>query len=103
MKITKVQGHKIEKEGSNVKGVVEITLDDCFVVKDIRIIEKEDKIVVAMPSKTVNVKDENGNLTEEKVHKDLAHPINSETREYFNKTILDAFNEAEGTNFSKDI
>ena len=78
MKITKVQGHKIEKEGSNVKGVVEITLDDCFVVKDIRIIEKEDKIVVAMPSKTVNVKDESGKLVESLIFLDsLKHGLNS--------------------------
>ena len=40
MKITKVQGRKFEKPTSNVRGVVEITIDDCFVVKDIRIIEK---------------------------------------------------------------
>ena len=44
MKITKVQGRKFDKPNSNVKGVVEVTLDDCFVVKDIRIIEKPEKI-----------------------------------------------------------
>ena len=100
MKITKVQGKKFENAGSNVKGLVEVTLDNCFVVKDIRIIEKPEKMIVAMPSKKVNSHNEDGSInTELKVNKDVAHPINSETREMFNKTILDAYNNADSSTF----
>ena len=95
MKITKVQGRKFDKPTSNVKGVVEVTLDDCFVVKDIRIIEKPEKMVVAMPSRVVVGKNEDGTLNPEiKVHVDQAHPINRETREMFNEAILGAWERA---------
>lgn len=95
MKITKVQGRKFEKPTSNVKGIVEVTLDDCFVVKDIRIIEKPEKMVVAMPSRVVVGKNEDGTLNPElKVHVDQAHPINKETREMFNDVILGAYERA---------
>ena len=95
MKITKVQGKKFDKPTSNVKGVVEVTLDDCFVVKDIRIIEKPEKMVVAMPSRVVVGKNEDGTLNPElKVHVDQAHPINRETREMFNEVILGAWERA---------
>ena len=95
MKITKVQGRKFDKPTSNVKGVVEVTLDDCFVVKDIRIIEKPEKMVVAMPSRVVVGKNEDGTLNPEiKVHVDQAHPINRETREMFNEVILGAWERA---------
>ena len=95
MKITKVQGRKFDKPTSNVKGVVEVTLDDCFVVKDIRIIEKPEKMVVAMPSRVVFGKNEDGTVNPElKVHVDQAHPINKETREMFNDVILGAYERA---------
>lgn len=95
MKITKVQGRKFDRPTSNVKGVVEVTLDDCFVVKDIRIIEKPEKMVVAMPSRVVVGKNEDGTLNPElKVHVDQAHPINRETREMFNDVILGAWERA---------
>lgn len=95
MKITKVQGRKFDKPTSNVKGVVEVTLDNCFVVKDIRIIEKPEKMVVAMPSRVVVGRNEDGTLNPEiKVHVDQAHPINKETREMFNETILGAYERA---------
>ena len=81
MKITKVQGRKFDKPTSNVKAIVEVTLDDCFVVKDIRIIEKPEKMVVAMPSRVVIGKNDDGTLNPElKIHVDQAHPINKETR-----------------------
>ena len=95
MKITKVQGRKFDRPTSNVKGIVEVTLDDCFVVKDIRIIEKPEKMVVAMPSRVVIGKNEDGTLNPElKVHVDQAHPINKETREMFNEVILGAYERA---------
>ena len=104
MKITKVQGRKFNNENSNVKGLVEVTLDNCFVIKDIRIIQKPDKMVVAMPSKLVNGRNDDGSVNEEvKVHKDLAHPINKETREMFNSTILGAYERAETPNFEEEF
>ena len=104
MKITKVKGKKIYNENSNVKGIVEVTLDKCFVIKDIRIIQKPDKMVVAMPSKLVNGRNDDGSVNEDvKVHKDLAHPINKETREMFNSTILGAYERAETPNFEEEF
>ena len=95
MKITKVQGRKFERANSNVKGVVEVTLDDCFVIKDIRIIEKPEKMVVAMPSKIIAGRNEDGTISDTiKVHVDQAHPINQETRKMFNDTILGAYERA---------
>ena len=104
MKITKVQGRKFDKPTSNVKGVVEVTLDDCFVVKDIRIIEKPEKMVVAMPSKVVSGRNEDGTINPElKVHVDQAHPINKETREMFNEVILGAFERAKTSEFVEEL
>lgn len=104
MKITKVQGKKIDKENSNVKGLVEVTLDNCFVIKDIRIRQRPDKMIVEMPSKVVNGRNEDGTINETvKVHKDLAHPINRETREMFNSVILGAYERAEDTVFVEEF
>ena len=104
MKITKVQGKKIDKENSNVKGLVEVTLDNCFVIKDIRIRQRPDKMIVEMPSKVVNGRNEDGTNNETvKVHKDLAHPINRETREMFNSVILGAYERAEDTVFVEEF
>lgn len=103
MKITKVQGKKFDKSTSNVKGIVEVTLDNCFVVKDIRIIEKPEKMIVAMPSKTVSGRNEDGTINEElRVRKDQAHPINKETREMFNSVILGAYERATTDEFVEE-
>jgi len=103
MKITKVKGKKVYNENSNVKGIVEVTLDKCFVIKDIRIIQKPDKMVVAMPSKLVHSRNEDGTFSEDVlVHRDQAHPINHETREMFNSTILGAYERAETPNFEEE-
>ncbi len=104
MKITKVQGRKFEKPTSNVRGVVEITIDDCFVVKDIRIIEKPEKMVVAMPSKVVPGRNEDGTINPEiKVHIDQAHPINKETRDMINSIILGAYERAKTDEFVEEL
>lgn len=68
-----------------MKGIVSVVIDDCFVIRDIRIIQGDDKLFIAMPSRKV---------ADDK-HHDIAHPINQETREMFEKAILDAYNEAE--------
>ncbi len=85
MKITSVKVHKTEKENSRMKGMVSVVIDDCFAIRDIRIIQGDDKLFIAMPSRKVN----------DDTYHDIAHPINQETREMFEKAILDAYNETE--------
>ena len=84
MIITDVRIRKIE-DANRLKAVAEITIDDAFVVHEIRIIEGQNGLFVAMPSKQVG----------ENQYKDIAHPINVETRKMLEEAILKAYNEAE--------
>ncbi len=83
MQITDVRVRKITKEGK-MKAVVSITLDNEFVVHDIKVIEGEKGLFIAMPSKPTA----NGE------HRDTAHPINSATRENMQRIILEAYDKA---------
>ncbi len=83
MQITDVRVRKITKEGK-MKGIVSITLDDEFVIHDIKVIEGEKGLFIAMPSK----KSADGE------YRDIAHPINSSTRESFQRIILEAYEKA---------
>lgn len=83
MQITDVRVKKITKEGK-MKAVVSITINNEFVVHDIKIIEGDKGLFIAMPSKK--------SLDGE--YRDIAHPINSETRESIQSIILDKYNEA---------
>lgn len=85
MKITSVNVRKIEKEGSRMKGIASVLLDDSFAVHDIRIIEGEKGLFIAMPSKK----------TPAGGYRDIAHPINPEVRSMFEEAILKAYDEAE--------
>lgn len=85
MKITSVNVRKIEKENSRMKGIVSILIDDCFAVHDIKVIEGDNGLFVAMPSRRNAVGD----------YRDVAHPINQETREMFNQVILEEYEKAE--------
>lgn len=85
MKITSVNVRKIEKEGSRMKGIASVLLDDSFAVHDIRIIEGEKGLFIAMPSKKTPTGD----------YRDIAHPINPEVRSMFEEAILKAYDEAE--------
>lgn len=80
MKITSV--NVFLKENSKMKGIASVQIDDCFVVRDIRIIEGEDGLFIAMPSKK----------TASGEYKDIAHPINQECRQMFNDAVLEAYN-----------
>ena len=82
MRITDVRVRKITKEGK-MKAVVSITLDE-FVVHDIKVIEGEKGLFIAMPSK----KSADGE------YRDIAHPINSNTRDTIQKTILESYEKA---------
>ncbi len=77
MEITDVRIRKIDVQGK-MKAVVSVTFDNDFVVHDIKIIESQNGLFIAMPSR----KTPNGEF------KDIAHPINSETRETLQKAIL---------------
>lgn len=83
MEITDVRVRKVTKEGK-MKAVVSITIDDEFVVHDIKIIEGEKGLFIAMPSKR--------SLDGE--YRDIAHPINSGTREKIQNTILERYKDA---------
>jgi len=85
MKITSVNVRKIEKEGSRMKGIASILLDDSFAVHDIRIIEGDNGLFIAMPSRK----------TAAGTYRDIAHPINPEVRSMFEDAILEAYDKAE--------
>ena len=82
MQITDVRIRKVEKEGK-MKAVVSITIDEEFVVHDIKIIEGENGLFIAMPSR----KAADGE------YRDIAHPINSDTRDRIQKLILEKYQE----------
>lgn len=83
MKITDVRVRIVKKDDSKLKGVASVTFDDCFVVHDIKVIEGTEGYFIAMPSRKTN----------DGEYKDIAHPINTETREELIKIILNAFEE----------
>ena len=83
MEITRVSVKKVEKEDSRVKGIVTIVLDDQFVVHDIRIIEGDNGLFIAMPSRKTAIGG----------YRDIAHPITPAARNMIEKAILDAYKE----------
>jgi stage V sporulation protein G len=80
MLITDVRMRKVSTQ-SQLKAVASITISDEFVVHDIKVIEGEKGLFVAMPSR----KSSDGEF------RDIAHPLNSQTREYIQKLILDKY------------
>ncbi|CDE68363.1 MULTISPECIES: septation regulator SpoVG [Jutongia] len=80
MQITDVRIRKIAKEGK-MKAIVSITLDGEFVVHDIKVIEGEKGLFIAMPSRRAG----------DGEYRDIAHPINSETREMIQNIILEKY------------
>ena len=83
MKVTDVRVRKITNEGK-MKAVVSITLDDEFVVHDIKVIEGEKGLFIAMPSKKSN----------DGEYRDIAHPILATTRTEIQRLILEKYEEA---------
>jgi stage V sporulation protein G len=82
LQITDVRIRKVSDEGK-MRAVVSITFDDQFVVHDIRIIEGQNGLFVAMPSRR----------TPDGQFKDIAHPINSATRNQIQEAILKQYND----------
>ncbi len=83
MKISDVRIRLVNKEDNKLKAVASITIDDCFVIHDIKIIEAAEGAFIAMPSRKTN----------DGEYKDIAHPLNTETRELLKKAILNAYND----------
>ncbi len=87
MKIDDVRIREIRNPVGKLKAVVSVTIDECFVVHDIKIFERDNGYAIAMPSRK----------TTDGKYKDIAHPLNSETREMLQNIIL-----AEYQNFLAD-
>lgn len=84
MKITDVRIRKVDGQ-TRLRAVVSITIDDAFAVHELRIIEGKEGLFVAMPSRESN----------DGTFRDLAHPINAETRALIEKVVLDKYNSVE--------
>ena len=84
MNITDVRVRKISKEGK-MKAVVSVTIDDEFVVHDIKVIEGDKGLFIEMPSRR----------SSDGEYRDVAHPINTSTRERLQAVILEAYEKAE--------
>ena len=80
MQITDVRIRRSDKEGS-MKAVVSITLDNEFVIHDIKVIQGEKGLFIAMPSR----------MAADGEYRDIAHPINSRTREMMQRIILEKY------------
>ena len=90
MKITSVNVRKMENEDSKMRAVASVVLEDCIAIHDIKIIlgkneDGSDKLFIAMPSRPTSTGG----------YRDIAHPINSETRQIFEKEIIEAYEKAE--------
>lgn len=82
MKITEVTVYKKDNENSRIKGIASVVLDGCFKIKGIRIKDKEDRMILEMPSRIKP----NGE------REDVAHPLNEETRKMFEDAIFEEYN-----------
>ena len=85
VQVTDIRIRSVEKEGK-MKAVVSITIDDEFVVHDIKIIEGEKGMFIAMPSRKAS----------DGEYRDIAHPINTATRERLQNMILAKYRETQG-------
>ncbi|MHB8927817.1 MAG: septation regulator SpoVG [Bacillota bacterium] len=83
MQVTDVRVRKVLPEGK-MKAIASITLDDEFVVHDVRVIEGTEGLFIAMPSKK----------TPEGTFRDVAHPITADAREMIQQAVLNAYNNA---------
>lgn len=90
MNITDVK--VVKKEANQLRGYATIIIDDAFVVKNIKIIQGKTGLFIAMPSYRLK----NGE------YKDVAHPINSETRTSLEELILNKYNETPDEEYSRE-
>lgn len=83
MKITDIRIRLISNEDNKLKAVASITIDECFVVHDIKVREGNQGLFVSMPRRK----------TPEGEFKDIAHPLNTATREEINRLVLAKYEE----------
>ena len=84
MNISDVRVRIVKNDTSKIKASASITIDECFVVHDIKVIEGNEGYFIAMPSRK----------TPDGEFKDIVHPLNTETREMIKEIVLKAFDEA---------
>ena len=82
MQITEVR-LRLVKDSGRLKATASITIDESFVVHDLRIVENDDALFIAMPNTRLN----NGE------YRDIAHPINNEVRDYIASTVIAKYKE----------
>lgn len=82
MVITEIRLNKVSSN-SRVKAVASVVFDNCFAVTDIKVIESNNGLFVAMPSRKSN---------DGSSFQDIAHPVNSDMRKYINDSILSEYN-----------
>ena len=85
MQITSVSVRKFDKDGSRMKGIASVLIDDSFAIHDIRIIEGDNGLFIAMPSRK----------TATGGYRDIAHPINPDVRKMFEDAILKEYEKTE--------
>jgi len=83
LKITDIRIHLFPNSENKLKAIAAITIDECFVVHDIKVLEGREGYFIKMPNR----------LTPEGVYKDVAHPINTANREEINKLVLAKYEE----------
>lgn len=83
MEITSVKVFKDDRGVNRMKGKASVVIDDAVAIHDIRILEGDNGLFIAMPSRKTPVGE----------YKDVAHPINKEVRAMFEKAIFDKYNE----------
>ena len=84
MKISDIRIRLVTKDDSKLKAVASITIDECFVVHDIKVIEGKEGYFISMPSRK----------TPDGEHKDIVHPINTETRIQIRDAIMVEYEKA---------
>jgi len=118
MEVTEIRISRRTQGDGKLKGYAAVTFDDVFVVRDLKIIEGKKGLFVAMPSQKIQApcnhcKKKNAlrskycnecgqklpikDKSRREVHRDIAHPVNSEMRSYLQKVIIEAFQANEGT------
>lgn len=92
MKITEVKIRLVSKGNDRLKAAASVVFDDCFVIHDIKIIDGKPGLFIAMPSRK----------TPDGEYKDIAHPLNTETRDVINREVLAAYEKAVAERASKE-
>lgn len=83
MKITNVSLVKVDDKKKRLRAIASVTIDNCFVLHELKIVEGEKGLFVAMPSKKIG----------ENSFRDIIHPIDKETRKMFEDEIISKYNE----------